>query len=70
MAVLCCRCIRAIGSRGEKMYVGQLVPDEEFKSCMWCEETENELYYVEFERSQYADIEIETDFCEVICKCR
>lgn len=45
---LCRHCIDAIKSRGETVFVGDIVPDEietdELKICEWCEEEYIELF--------------------------
>ena len=47
--VLCDRCIRAVRSRGEKIYVSDLVNNGRFNACMWCEAPDDELFKVAFE---------------------
>jgi len=62
---LCYRCINAIRSRGEKIFVGDLIHDEGINVCTWCEELEEELYEVEIERdSVHADLERDDEFDE------
>ena len=48
---ICDQCIRAIKSRGEKIFVGDLILyDEEVENiCYWCGEEDEELYEVRFE---------------------
>jgi hypothetical protein len=46
--VMCDCCIRAIKSRGETIYVGNFVDDEETDTCIWCSEPNEELYEVMF----------------------
>jgi len=50
MTVFCDCCIRAIRSRGEKIFVGDVIHDEEYDSCGWCGEPSDELYEVKFEK--------------------
>lgn len=38
---LCYTCIQAIQSRGEKLRIGQLLPEGK---CDWCDEYNDELY--------------------------
>jgi len=59
LTVFCGGCIRESRNRGEKIYVGHLVHSEEFDSCMWCEEPDDELYAVEFDRDLERDDEFE-----------
>ena len=46
--ILCRNCIDAIKSRGEKIYVGDIVNGYDFKDeptkCEWCNEEDVELY--------------------------
>jgi hypothetical protein len=49
---LCGCCIRAIQSRGEAVYIGDLLHDEEVKYCAWCKEENDELYAVRFEQQR------------------
>jgi len=59
--VICNRCIRAIRSRGERIFVGDLIIyDDEPGICTWCEESEHELYPVEAERDSDSN-ELERD---------
>jgi hypothetical protein len=71
--VLCYRCVRSIRSRGEKIYVGELVCEEESEACLWCGNMDDELYYVHFKRSRYAGFDIDeykNYDGEVKAKCR
>lgn len=47
--VLCDRCIRAVKSRGEKIYVSDVDSNRSFSACMWCDAQDDELFEVEFE---------------------
>lgn len=62
MTVLCDGCIRAIRSRGEAVFVGELVHDEKYSDCVWCKEPNEELYAVVFAPSISADSGIAADF--------
>ena len=65
MFVICGRCILAIRSRGETIFVGEPVHDEAFTACMWCEEPSDELYAVEFEKTHNGgDMERDDEFDE------
>jgi hypothetical protein len=48
---LCDRCIRAIQSRGEKVYVGNRVRDKEVNICVWCKEPDDELFEASFDNA-------------------
>jgi len=58
--ILCNRCIKAIRSRGETIYAGDLIHDGEILACSWCDEPDDELYSVEFEKDSVND-ELERD---------
>lgn len=47
--ILCKQCIEAIRSRGEKIYVGEMITqdidnDESIIKCDWCKEPDSTLY--------------------------
>ena len=51
MIYLCEHCIGAIRSRGEKVFVGEMLSDfelDEGSKCEWCEEEKTELYECHF----------------------
>jgi hypothetical protein len=60
--LMCDRCIRAIRSRGETIFVGNLVHADEIKPCNWCEELNDELYTVKFEQSLCDEFFAEDEF--------
>jgi hypothetical protein len=69
--VLCDRCIRAVRSRGEKIYVGDLLSNERFSICMWCDAPDDELFKVVFEAPFFADIDFSPENEVRRCgKCR
>ena len=45
---LCEHCIAAIRSRGEKVFVGEELPDDVPMICEWCEEEDVVLYECHF----------------------
>jgi hypothetical protein len=53
--ILCDRCIRAVKSRGEKVYVSDLENNRHFNACMWCDAPDDELFEVEFEPFRLID---------------
>jgi len=57
--VLCDRCIRAVRSRGEKIYVSDLMDNECFNTCMWCFAPDDELFKVAFDVEDELDDEPE-----------
>ena len=44
MLVLCDRCIRGVRSRGETLYISDVIEHDDI--CFWCEDTENDLFHV------------------------
>ena len=63
--VMCDRCIRAIRSRGERIFVGELIYEDEARICSCCEELEHELFPVEIAQdSDISELERDDEFDE------
>jgi len=52
MVTLCDRCIRGIRSRGETLYISEIAEKD---NCFWCENADDELFKVAFNRDYYGD---------------
>jgi len=53
--VLCGRCLRALRSSGETVYIGVIDNYWKTHSCMWCESLDEELYSAVFDTSDNED---------------
>ena len=56
MLILCERCVRGVKSRGEKVLVREIVNDNEFQCCDWCDTHDFILFNAYFPEYNYGSI--------------